>query len=125
MSSKRGEFGGPLKEKYSQMVAEEIVPFVDEHYRTLASPESRLNLGMGFASVPAIHSTFEHSEVFGNLACQSIYTFTPKFDFIWSAVKNSEARPKVYIEWGKYDWRSPLVPSLILLSNCRESRVPR
>jgi S-formylglutathione hydrolase FrmB len=57
--------------RYEDYVVEEIVPFVDEHFRTVAAPEGRGVFGKSSGGYGAIMLGMKHPEVFGALACHS------------------------------------------------------
>lgn len=105
--SRGEEFTGGLKEKYAQMLAEELVPFIDANYRTIASAEARANIGMGFAGFAALYSTFKHPGVFGNVAGQSTFLLTEQENDLKAVATDEQSQPlNFYLEWGKYDLRS-------------------
>ena len=100
----RTEFLGPDVEKYAEMVATEIVPLIDEKYRTIADPAQRANIGMGFAGHSAIYGTIKHSDQFGKMGSISAFMMTSSRDQVLAHLKAAEATPmQIYLDWGKYD----------------------
>lgn len=57
--------------RYENYVIDEIIPFVDARYRTLAAPEGRGVFGKSSGGYGAIVLGMKHPEVFGAVACHS------------------------------------------------------
>ncbi|NIR50194.1 PQQ-binding-like beta-propeller repeat protein [candidate division KSB1 bacterium] len=103
------EFLGDLKEKYAESLVEELVPFVDENYRTVAAPEARANIGMGFSGFGAFYSTFKYPGTFGKVSGQSTFLLTEQENELKSLISDAQTQPlEIYLDWGKYDYRSPV-----------------
>lgn len=62
------ELGG---EGYARFVATELIPHMDQHYRTIASPASRILGGTGLGALNAFHTVLWHPGVFRGVACLS------------------------------------------------------
>ncbi|MCH8807759.1 MAG: PQQ-binding-like beta-propeller repeat protein [Planctomycetes bacterium] len=94
-------------DKYAAMVADELVPFVDQKYRTVRTAEGRANVSSGFSGLGAIFCTFGHPSTFGKLALQT--PFMVDFVAVDRVLKKAGDHPlRIYLDWGKYDLRSPL-----------------
>jgi enterochelin esterase family protein len=70
--------------RYEDYLIEEIVPFVDERFRTLASAERRAVMGKSSGGYGALVLGMRHSDVFGLVASHSgdayfEYCYTPDF----------------------------------------------
>jgi enterochelin esterase-like enzyme/outer membrane protein assembly factor BamB len=91
---------------YERMVVEELVPMVDETFRTIAEPGARASVGAGGAALGALAIAVHHPDVFGRVASQSA---TPFGDLPFGEEElDVHARPLVvYLEWGTYHLRSP------------------
>jgi outer membrane protein assembly factor BamB/enterochelin esterase-like enzyme len=103
------EYNGALKETYARIFVEEILPLIDRTYRTIPAPESRANLGASFSAVTAFYLTFNHPDLFGKAGMQSIFWDLEeqrKHDALIARADNRKLR--AYMDWGKYDLRSPL-----------------
>ncbi|MCH9007370.1 PQQ-binding-like beta-propeller repeat protein [candidate division KSB1 bacterium] len=108
-NSRGEELTGDLKEKYAQMVAEEIVPLIDKKYRTVRSSEARASIGAGFSGFMAFYSTWKHPGVFGKVASQSTFLLTEAENELKSLKPDAGNQPlEIYLDWGTYDIRSPL-----------------
>ncbi|GAB4437128.1 MAG: alpha/beta hydrolase-fold protein [Anaerolineae bacterium] len=69
--------------QYEDYLIEEIVPFVDSHYRTLAEPGYRAIAGKSSGGFGALVQGMRHPDLFGAVACHSgdmYFDFCYKFD---------------------------------------------
>ena len=97
-------------DRYMEMWAKELVPFVDTTYRTVASREGRASIGGGFPGYTALVLAFGRSDLVGKTA-----GLTPAmlvFEFAELALKGlvreaAEQPMDIYVEWGRYDVQSP------------------
>ncbi|RDI98214.1 esterase family protein [Dyella solisilvae] len=69
--------------EYSEWVATQLVPYVDAHYRTQATPRGRTALGWSLGGLNAFNLGWQYPEVFGQVAA-----FSPSF---WLAADRSSA----------------------------------
>jgi enterochelin esterase-like enzyme len=99
------EVSGALKEKYAQMVAEELVPHIDEKYRTLANPDARTIMGGSSGGIVSVLAALGHPGVFGKVACQSLNLSNAANNTqLTNLVKDSDKQPvEFFLHWGKYD----------------------
>jgi enterochelin esterase-like enzyme/outer membrane protein assembly factor BamB len=107
LQEKRGqEYTGGLKDQYSQMLAEELIPFIDENYRTVASPEARANIGAWTAGYIAFYSTLKHPGLFGKVSGQTPFLLEFAANQLTPFIKTAAEQPlDVYVDWTKYDNR--------------------
>lgn len=107
------EYSGNRQAKFSRYMFDELIPFIDQGYRTLATPESRAQIGISNggnialwlvainpkqnALVAAFSSNVQPSiyKTFGSIECtnQKIYLCLGKYDipFLIPLVKNLQA----------------------------------
>ncbi len=98
---------GPV-EPYADMLAKELIPMVDETYRTEKSPEGRASVGIGFAGVTAFVWALKSPEVVGKIGTQSPFIFDFAKGTLDKLVEDHDSLPPtIYMEWGKYDFRNP------------------
>ncbi len=91
---------------YSEMLATELVPHVDQAFRTIPDRMSRAIAGVANAANVALIGAFEQSDIFGRVAAQSS-TFLDPSNVI-AMLGDGNAKPTViYHEWGTYHLRSP------------------
>ncbi|MEM7355274.1 MAG: PQQ-binding-like beta-propeller repeat protein, partial [Acidobacteriota bacterium] len=92
---------------FADMFANELVPFIDSTYSTLAVAESRISVGMGWEALTAAYSTLRRPGTVGKMALQSIYALTAPEGGPANWLRPShEQRLEVYLDWGKYDLRN-------------------
>ena len=99
-----------VPDRYSEMWAEELVPFIDEHYRTIPSPQARASVGGGDHGFTAAYVVFKKPGVAGKLASQSIggLSFEDKKGGVERLVRSPSEQPLVvYMDWGLYDMQNP------------------
>ena len=93
-----------------QIFVEQIVPAIDERYRTLADRDHRANVGMGWPGFGATITTFFNSDTFGVLGVQSFFSLEETFGMLVGAIGErdaSEVPMKIYLDWGRWDLISP------------------
>ncbi len=92
---------------YAAMIADELIPFLDTNYRTIASPDARAHIGGGFSGYVALFCTFRESGTVGKVGAHSPYMLDFMRVPLESLVRAAKDRPQVYVDWGIYDPRSP------------------
>jgi S-formylglutathione hydrolase FrmB len=65
-------------ERYEDFFIGELVPWVDQTYRTLATPQARGVAGTSMGGYGALHLGMRHADVFGSASAQSA-ALLPKF----------------------------------------------
>jgi outer membrane protein assembly factor BamB/enterochelin esterase-like enzyme len=94
--------------KYVDMWADELVPFIDGNYRTIATPEGRANIGGGFTGFHALYLTIKRPDIAAKVAGQSVafldFQLAPLEELVHTA---TEQPLDIYIEWGSYDMQNP------------------
>ena len=99
-----------VPDRYAQMWAEELVPFIDEHYRTVAQKEGRASIGGGDHGFTAAYVMFKQPQIAAKLSSQSIggLSFRDKKDGVENLVTSPSEQPvEIYMDWGLYDLQSP------------------
>ena len=100
---------GSRRDEYARIFLDEIVPLVESTYLT-ATREGRANMGTIYGGFMAFYATFTRPDIFGKLAIQSIYwdqTAEAETEALIVA-GSTPAAQKIYLDWGKYDLRSPM-----------------
>jgi len=96
------EFGSGIAE-FQQALAEELVPRLDESYRTLARPDARGLIGGYSGGAVSIYITLGRPDLFGKAAVQSLLLGDLE-DPIVSLVEQGEKRDlRFYVEWSLHD----------------------
>ena len=95
---------------YAEMWANELVPFIDTRYRTIASAEGRASLGMGWSALPALHAALTRPEMVHKVSVQSLVAISEGARAaLAQLVQTASEQPiNFYIDWGRYDLRAPV-----------------
>ncbi len=95
--------------QYLAMVGEELVPFVDQHYRTDKSSHGRANIGMGPTGSAAVLCSLRFPELFSKSGTHSVFMMDNALERVRKSIEASTNPPHqvFYLDWGKYDFRNP------------------
>ena len=100
------EYVGSLRDEYARMLAEELVPYVDQNYRTQASFESRAIMGPSQGGFISLYSAFKHPGLFGFVGGQSTFLRHEQGKELRNLVETAgKLAIRFYLDWGKYDER--------------------
>ncbi len=89
---------------YGRAFVGQIVPAIDERFRTIASSEGRANVGIGFSGLTAFLTTFNAPGVFGKVSTQSPFMLSSMEDMLRAATPAAADVPlDIYLDWGRYD----------------------
>jgi len=66
------------KVRYEDFFVQELIPYIDQHYRTIASPTERGLFGISMGGFGSLHIGFRHPGLFGAVSAQSA-ALLPKF----------------------------------------------
>ena len=100
------EYTGSLRDQYARMLAEELVPYIDQNYRTEARVESRAIMGPSEGGFIALYSAFKHPGTFGIVGAQSTFLRSGPGETLRNLVETGQKLPvRFYLDWGKYDER--------------------
>ena len=80
------EYAGSLQDEFTSFIIEEIVPYIDEEYRTISDASHRAMLGPSYGGNITFHIGMTHPDVFRNLAPQSSYVQQSIIDSLESGV---------------------------------------
>lgn len=93
----------------AEILAKEIVPYMDKNFRTLTDSQNRAVMGPGGESPTAFYTAFRYPELFGGVAAQTVFTQERAEVVFKDLIKNANEVPmRVYVDWGTYDSRAPL-----------------
>jgi len=93
-------------ETYTEMVATELVPKIDERYRTIPRASARAVAGAAGGADAALFGVFKHPEMFARVASQSA-TMMDAAEYE-GVIRSADEQPLViYMAWGSYHLRSP------------------
>jgi enterochelin esterase-like enzyme/outer membrane protein assembly factor BamB len=92
------------REPYAKMLVDELVPLIDEKFRTIPDSRNRATVGSGQGANIALFTAFNHADVFGRVGVQS----ATGVSMLREAAKGPDQLPMViYMDWGTYHLRSP------------------
>ena len=66
------------KVRYEDFFTKEFIPYIDQHYRTLAQPAERGLFGISMGGFGSLHIGLRHADLFGAVSAQSA-ALLPKF----------------------------------------------
>jgi enterochelin esterase-like enzyme/outer membrane protein assembly factor BamB len=103
----RVEFGGEKSADHMRMLVEELLPVLDERYRTVAEAGSRAIMGVGAGGLMATWTAIEHRDAFGLAAAHSIYLANPEAPGLTEAVSRGAGGepPRFWITWNRAEVR--------------------
>ncbi len=97
--------GQPIESKFGEVVAEELVPFIDHTFRTKADREHRAVGGLSRGGGWAIHFGLRYYEIFGALGGHSPAVFFSDAEEMRSILDGvpSGSMPRIYLDIGERD----------------------
>ncbi len=118
---KRG--GGGLGGDYSRFVAEELKPFIDENFRTLADPSNTAVGGSSLGGLISLYMGLEYPEVFGGMLVISPALYWDNYSIIpWAMSKGFDnSRNRLWMDMGLLEGRTALRSSRILDGEIRKN----
>lgn len=110
--NRTSEYAGSQQNKFTKFIIEEIIPWVDARFRTMATPEKRAVLGASYGGNISLWLGMNHPEIFGNVAAQSSYI---QGSIVGGFQNNPKLNLKLHIILGTYDIASllPMVRNFI------------
>lgn len=96
------------QDKFGAMFGDELVPFMDKTYRTVATADGRAVIGAGFSGADAWFCALKHPKLVGKMGGQSLFLFDSFSPDIKGLLTSASDHPMtIYLDWGKYDFRNP------------------
>jgi len=95
----------PDEAPFGKALAEELVPWVDAHYRTLAGREYRAIGGLSRGAGWAVHLGFSHSDLFAIVGAHSLALFWVDGPLlpVWMRDTPDGQLPRTYLDIGRDD----------------------
>ncbi|HET6372369.1 MAG TPA: PQQ-binding-like beta-propeller repeat protein [Candidatus Polarisedimenticolia bacterium] len=90
---------------YVEMVVTDLVPKIDETYRTVRQPWARASAGAGGGANEALACVLKHPDVFQRLGSQSAFVLA-RSDYEGQIPAADKQPLVVFLRWGTYDIRS-------------------
>jgi outer membrane protein assembly factor BamB len=94
-------------EALAELVARDVLGFLDARYRTDPAPERRALVGGGGGAYSAAAVAFRRPRVFGALGLQSLLMLDTDDELLREQVRTAAEAPlRIYLDWGRYDRRA-------------------
>ncbi len=88
--------------KYSKMIAEEIIPKIDEHFLTIPKAEGRAIMGASLGGIISFFTAYNYPDCFKNIAGQSS-SFLYLEKEVTRMIQNSQKEFNVYMDVGLFE----------------------
>jgi enterochelin esterase-like enzyme len=99
-ASNPGIAPNPRGDAYRRLMADELVPFIDSNYRTLADAADRVVAGQSLGGLISAYIAYGRPEVFGNAACQSASLFWNSNEMIQTVSTGAMVNVHWYLDSG-------------------------
>lgn len=96
----------PSRDMFGQVLVESLIPYVDEHYRTLPDREYRAVGGLSRGASWSVHLGLSRWELFGTIGAHSLPVFWEDTRYIrtWLDSIPREELPRIYMDTGENDY---------------------
>lgn len=102
-NNRNNEYAGSLRNAYAAFFAQELVPYIDTHYKTIPDKYKRLVLGDSYGGNISAIISWNHPEVFANCGLHSA-AFQPNNYEIYNAIINGARKDiRFFSIWGTYE----------------------
>jgi enterochelin esterase-like enzyme len=99
--------GAFRKPNYAALFGDELIPFIDSKYRTIASREGRMVFGAGFAAFDSLVCLVKYPQLAANVGLQSPFMMDFMLGQIEPLPSADEHPMRFYVDWARYDLRNP------------------
>jgi enterochelin esterase-like enzyme len=95
----------PTETKFGDVLVDELVPWIDQQYRTLPERNSRAIGGLSRGAAWAVHLGLTRWETFGAIGAHSLPIFWTDSDQIggWLDAIPAGSMPRIYLDIGRSD----------------------
>lgn len=96
----------PTEDGFGQALIEDLIPFVDSHYRTLPSRIYRAIGGLSRGASWAVHLGLSHWQLFGALGAHSLPVFWADTSHVraWLDAIPMQSMPRIFMDTGDKDY---------------------
>lgn len=88
--------------KYSKLIAQEVVPKIDQDFKTIKNPEHRLIIGASLGGIISFYTAYNFPTVFKNIAGQSSSFLYLEKD-VTRMIENSNKEFNIYMDVGMFE----------------------
>jgi enterochelin esterase-like enzyme len=116
----------PNEDMFGKVVADELIPYIDQHYRSLTERTYRAVGGLSRGAGWAVHLGLSRWELFGAIGGHSLPVFWNDTSHVrqWLEDIPSEALPRIYLDIGEKDRPSILVSATWFEKLLTEKGIP-
>jgi enterochelin esterase-like enzyme len=102
-------FTPPQTSSFARAIAEELIPWVDSHYHTLADKQHRAIGGVSRGAAWSVQLGFEHTDLFASVGAHSLPLFESDEAWLigWVTQTPLEDIPRFFIDIGRDDQEWP------------------
>ncbi len=94
-----------LNDPYKNFIVSELVPHIDETYRTMSEPSKRGIMGASLGGLISFYISYEHPDLFGFCAGQSSAFYIFESRMISAIADGPKKELRFYLDWGTYETR--------------------
>lgn len=116
----------PTEDMFGKVLAENLIPFIDEAYRTLPGREYRSIGGLSRGAGWAVHLGLSRWDIFGAIGAHSLPVFWTDTRYIreWLDTIPGESIPRIYLDIGEKDRPSILESAIWFERLLTEKGIP-
>lgn len=116
----------PADDPFGQVLVESLIPYIDEHYRTLPERRYRAIGGLSRGAGWAVHLGLSHWELFGAIGGHSLPVFWSDTGRVrgWLAEIPPQTMPRIYLDIGEKDRQSIMQSALWFENLLNEAGIP-
>jgi len=102
------EYARVGRDRHADMVCKEMVPFIDQKFRTKSDASHRAFMGGDEGGYAAIYAALKHPGLFGKVAGQSTHLMpTAGGNELVALIDGAKTIPfEIYLDWGRFDYRN-------------------
>ena len=97
----------PPGPKTADVFGDQLVPSIDENYRTIADRDHRGTVGFGFTAGSALAIAANKNGLIGSSSVYSPLMFDAEQAAMSELLSKLESPVKLYVEWGRFDMFNP------------------
>ncbi len=96
----------PTKDGFGQALVEDLIPYIDQNYRTLPDRAFRAIGGLSRGAAWAIHLGLSHWELFGAIGAHSLPVFWADTSHLraWLDAIPPQSMPRIFMDTGEKDY---------------------
>ncbi|MBE2279372.1 MAG: T9SS type A sorting domain-containing protein [Ignavibacteriaceae bacterium] len=102
-NNRNDEYAGGKRNQYSKFFAEELVPFIDNKYKTISEGSKRLVLGDSFGGNISALISWQYPEIFPNCGLHSSAFWPNNYEVFNLIVNAPKKNIKFFAVWGTYE----------------------